>query len=94
MTSDEMETRIFRLEMRLDATQALIRSVLPATLPASRHQVLNQFRRWCAATEDRAVADGLSTAQLHWHLSDMASMYESLKTSIDMIEAYEAKKSD
>lgn len=92
MTNDEIETRIARLETRLSATQVLVHTLLPATVPAARHQVLRQFGRWCRATEKDLAAQGASVIEQNWQLGELAKMYDSLKGAIELVEAWESKQ--
>jgi hypothetical protein len=92
MTNDEIETRIARLETRLAATQVLVHTLLPATVPAARHQVLKQFGQWCAAMEGDLVRQGTSAAEQNWHLGEIAKMYNSLKGALELVEAWESKQ--
>ena len=92
MTNDEIETRIARLESRLTATQVLVHSLLPATVPSQRHQVLKQFGQWCAATEKKAQQDGGDPLMVQWQLGELASMYTALEGALKLIAEWEARK--
>ena len=92
MTNDEIETRIARLEARLTATQVLVHTLLPATVPAARHQVLKQFGQWCAATEKDLQAQGASELEMNWHLGELGKMYEALDGALKHVAAWEAKQ--
>ena len=94
MTNDEIETRIARLETRLAATQVLVHTLLPATVPAARHQVLKQFGRWCSATEKDLEKQNVAIAEKNWHLGELAKMYESLGGALKVVAAWEAKKKE
>jgi hypothetical protein len=92
MTNDEIETRITRLETRLTATQVLVHSLLPATVPSRRDQILKQFGQWCGATEAKAIEDDGDPLMVDWHLAELATMYTSLEGALKLIAAWEAKK--
>lgn len=92
MTNDEIETRIARLETRLTATQVLVHTLLPATVPSRRHQVLKQFGQWCAATEADLKKQGTPTLELNWQLGELASMYSALEGALKVVAAWEAKQ--
>jgi len=92
MTNDEIETRIARLETRLVATQVLIHTLLPATVPAARNQILKQFGQWCAATETDLKTQGASAAEQNWHLGELAKMYQALEGVLKLVESAEAKQ--
>lgn len=92
MTNDEIETRIARLEARLTATQVLIHTLLPATVPAARHQVLKQFGQWCAATEKDLQSQGASPLERDWYLSELGKMYEALDGALKLVAAWESKQ--
>ena len=93
MTNDEMETRIIRLETRLVATQSLLHCVLPATDPARRHLVLQQFGQWCGATEAKIHEDDVPQPFADWQLEELATMYQALEGALELIADWEKKKS-
>lgn len=93
MTPDEIETRITRLETRQTILAALVDSVLPATLPAARHQVLAQFRQFCTATEAQIFRDDVPAWLADWQLAELAESYQKLQTAIQLIDAHEQKRS-
>lgn len=86
-----METRITRLETRLVATQALLHCFLPATDPTRRHQVLEQFRQWCCATEAQVFQDDPDSQTADWHLAEIAAMYQALEGALALIGDWEKK---
>ena len=92
MTNDEIETRIARLETRLTATQVLVHTLLPATVPGRRHQVLKQFGKWCAATEKDMEKQGVWVMEKNWQLGELASMYSALEGALQVVAAWESKQ--
>jgi hypothetical protein len=92
VTNDEIETRITRLETQLTATQVLLHSVLPATVPAARNQILRQFGKWCRATEAQLDASGAPVGTVNWQIDMLANMYSTLEGALQMIEEHEQKK--
>lgn len=92
MTNDEMETRILRLETRLTATQVLLHTFLPATVPSQRSQILRQFGQYCAATEAQLKAQGVPESDQRWQLTELAHMYAALEGALKLVQAWEAKK--
>lgn len=92
MTNDEMETRILRLETRLTATQVLLHTLLPATVPDRRHQILRQFGQYCAATEADLKAQGVPQADQRWQLAELAHMYSALEGALKLLQEWEAKR--
>lgn len=91
MTNDEIETRIERLETQQTALTVLVHCLLPATVPAARHQVLSQFGQYCRATEVQAAASGMPAHAVDFHLRLLASMYEKLEGALQLIEQHEKR---
>jgi hypothetical protein len=93
MSPDEIETRITRLEMKMTATQVLVHTLLPATVPGQRHQILKQFGQWCdaMATQADALPPGQRAAQMI-QVAEAAAMYTSLEGALKLVSAWEARK--
>ena len=93
MTPDEIETRIYLLELRVKVTQALVHTLLPATLPARRDVVLRQFGQYCAATEEELQQGVDAAMERNWQLGELARMYESLEGALNLLPEWEARQS-
>lgn len=92
MTPDEIETRIHRLETQCTALTVLIHSVLPATVPAQRHLILQQFGQYSRATHQRFLQSNVPAHLANAELQELAKIYTGLEGALKLIEDYEAKK--
>lgn len=92
MTNDEIETRIERLETQQTALTVLVHCLLPATVPALRHLVLQQFGQYCRATETQVMQSDLPRHAADFHLHLLATMYEKLDAALQLIEQQERQK--
>jgi hypothetical protein len=57
MTPEEMETRITRLELRVDVLTATVHTMLPAIPQTSRASVLESFLQYHLAVERKMLAE-------------------------------------
>lgn len=90
MTADEIDTRISRLETQMTALTVLVHTLLPATVPAARHQILRQFGQYCSATEQQMAQDQVPPAMANWHLSFLARLHQSVEAALQQIEEHES----
>jgi len=89
MTSDEMETRIVRLETKVTALTAMVHCLFPATVQQSRHLVSAQFGLWCEAMGEELRRGVGSEAEIGYHVDLIAIYHNGLVESFQKIADFE-----